>query len=353
MPEKEASRYETLADNFVRCSVCPHRCTIRSGGKGVCKTRVNKEGKLYTLIYGEVTSTAVDPIEKKPLFHFWPGSQSFSISAVGCSFKCPWCQNYHISQTEPGDVFADQLEPEKIVELTKKYGCKSISYTYNEPIIWHEYVLDTAKLAKKEGILNVLVTNGYITPDTLAEIGDFIDAANVDVKGFNESFYKEYCKAELKPVLDATEQMKKKGIHIETTTLLIPKLNDDPKEITELCKWHIAKLGPDTPLHFSRFYPAYKFSNVPPTPIETVAKAREIAVNEGIRYVYTGNIAGDPGENTYCPSCKQLLIGRYGYDIGRWQLTGDNRCQKCMNPIPIVGTYEQRPATFSRLIFSA
>lgn len=353
MPEKEAYLYETLADNLVRCSVCPHRCTIRPGGKGVCRTRINKDGKLYTETYGEVTSTAVDPIEKKPLFHFWPGSYSFSISAVGCSFKCPWCQNYHISQVEPGDVFSDQLKPEKTVELAKRYSCKSISYTYNEPIIWHEYVLDTAKIAKEAGILNVLVTNGYITPEALSQIVDVIDAANVDVKAFNEKFYREYCKAELKPVLEATETMKKKGIHIETTALLIPKLNDDPKEIVELCKWHMEKLGPDTPLHFSRFYPAYKFSDVPPTPIESVAKARETAMNEGLRYVYVGNIPGDPNENTYCPSCKQLLIERNGYDISRWQLTSDNRCQKCSAPIPIIGTFEQRPSRFSRLIFSA
>jgi len=349
LPEKEASLYTTLADNYVKCSVCPHRCTIRPGGKGVCKTRTNKDGRLYTAIYGEVTSTAVDPIEKKPLFHFWPGSSSFSISAVGCSFKCPWCQNYHISQVEPGDAFTDQLEPEKIVELAKRYNCKSISYTYNEPIIWHEYVLDTARLAKKEGILNVLVTNGYITPEALSEISKHIDAANVDVKGFNEAFYKEYCKAELKPVLDAAEEMKKKGIHVETTTLIIPKLNDDPKETLELSKWHIEMLGPDTPLHFSRFYPSYKFSNVPPTPVETITNARDLAMNEGIRYVYAGNVPGDPGENTYCPSCKQLLIERYGYEISQWHLTDANRCEKCLNPIAILGTLERRPSRFSRL----
>lgn len=335
----------------MKCSVCPHRCTIKPGGKGVCKTRINRDGKLYTEIYGEVTSNAVDPIEKKPLFHFWPGSYSFSISAVGCSFKCPWCQNYHISQVEPGDVFSDQLEPARIVELAKKYGCKSISYTYNEPIIWHEYVLDTARLAKKEGILNVLVTNGYITPEALNQIADLIDAANVDVKGFNEKFYREYCKAELKPVLDAAEEMKRRGIHLETTTLIIPKLNDDPKEILELSRWHRMKLGADTPLHFSRFYPAYKFSNIPPTPTETITKAREIAINEGIRYVYLGNMPGDPSENTYCPTCKQLLIERYGYDITQWHLTDDNRCMKCGTIIPIIGTLERRPTRFSRLIF--
>jgi len=348
LTEKEASLYTVLGNNYVKCSVCPHRCTIRPGGKGICKTRINKNGKLFTLIYGEVTSTAVDPIEKKPLFHFWPGSHSFSISAVGCSFKCPWCQNYHISQVEPGDVFADQLEPERIIELTKKYGCKSISYTYNEPIIWHEYVLDTARLARKEGVLNVLVTNGYITPEALNEVAGLIDAANVDVKGFNEAFYREYCKAELGPVLDATAEMKRRGIHVETTTLIIPKLNDDPKEIKELSEWHVEKLGPDTPLHLSRFYPAYQLSNVPPTPVETIVKARDTAVKEGIRYVYVGNVPGDAGENTYCPFCKQLLIERYGYDITQWHLTDDNHCQKCGKSIPIVGTFERRPSRFSR-----
>lgn len=321
-------------------------------GKGICRTRVNKDGKLYTVIYGEITSTAVDPIEKKPLFHFWPGSYSFSISAVGCSFKCPWCQNYHISQVEPGDVFADQLEPEKIVELAKRYGCKSISYTYNEPIIWHEYVMDTAKLAKKEGILNILVTNGYITHEALTEITSLIDAANVDVKGFTEAFYREYCKAELKPVLDATEEMKRKGVHVETTTLIIPKLNDDPQQMTELSKWHVEKLGPDTPLHLSRFYPSHRFTHVPPTPVETIGKARDIAIKEGLRYVYVGNVPGDLGENTYCPSCKQLLIERFGYDISQWNLTDDNHCQKCGMSIPIVGTFERKYSRLSRSIFS-
>jgi pyruvate formate lyase activating enzyme len=352
LPEREASLYEALAHNFVRCSVCPHRCTIRPSAKGICGTRINRDGKLLTAIYGHVTSTAVDPIEKKPLFHFWPGSSSFSISTVGCSFKCPWCQNYHISQAEPGDVFANELEPEKIVELTEKYGCKSISYTYNEPTIWHEYVLDTARLAKREGILNVLVTNGYITPEALSEIAGFIDAANVDVKGFNEKFYRTYCKAELRPVLDAVEEMKRKGIHVETTTLIIPNLNDNPKEITELSKWHIEKLGLDTPIHFSRFYPTYKLNITPPTPTEIIARSRNIAANEGIRYVYVGNLPGDPGENTYCPFCKQLLVERQGYDISQWHVTEDNRCQKCRKPIPIVGTYERRPPRLSRLIIS-
>ncbi len=342
LPVKEASMWEPLQDNLVRCKVCPHRCAIKPSARGICGTRENKDGKLYTLIYGELTATAVDPIEKKPFFNFWPGSNSFSISSVGCNLDCPWCQNFHISHAEPGDVFAEQMNPEKVVELAKKYGCRSISYTYNEPIIWFEYVLDTAKLAKREGVLNCLVTNGYITLEALEELGPYIDAANVDIKGFTEEFYRNYCKAKLEPILEATTAMQKKGIHVEITTLLIPDLNDSGEEIARLSSWHKENLGPDTPLHFSRYYPQFKFTQKPPTPVQRIEKAREIALKEGLHYVYTGNVPGDPGENTYCPSCKSLLVERYGYDIVKWNITDRLECSTCGARIAIKGKYERR-----------
>jgi len=342
LPAREGRLFEQLSDKLVRCLVCPRRCVIKPGQRGFCRTRENREGKLYTLIYAETTSMAVDPIEKKPLFNFWPGSFIFSISTLGCSFTCPWCQNWQISQASPGEIVTEQVAPERVIELTKRYKCHSIAYTYNEPIIWFEYVLDTAQLAKKENILNVLVTNGFISLEALEVIAPFIDAANVDIKGFTEEFYRKYCSATLKGVLDATEAMVKKGIHVELTTLIVPGINDAPEEIKQLCQWVLTKLGPDVPLHFSQFYPMYKMSYMQPTPVSTLVRAREIALNEGLNYVYIGNVPGEKGENTYCPKCKTLLVERFGFEITKWNLTEEMQCPKCDTPIAIKGRYEAR-----------
>jgi len=340
LPAKEAIMWDPLADKLLRCKVCPRRCVIKPGQRGFCRTRENRDGKLYTLIYAEVSSMAVDPIEKKPLFNFWPGSLAFSISTVSCSFNCPWCQNWEIAHASPGEIPTQEIPPEKVVELAKKYNCRSIAYTYNEPLIWYEYVMDTAKLAKKAGIFNVMVTNGYVTLEALDEIAPYLDAANVDVKAFTEEFYHKYCGTNLKEVLAATEAMVKKGLHIEVTNLIIPTLNDKPEEIRQLAKWVKEKLGPDTPLHFSRFYPMYKMIHLPSTPVEIIAKAREIALNEGLRYVYVGNIPGHKGENTYCPKCNATVVERAGFSIVKWNLTDENKCSKCGTPIAIKGKHE-------------
>jgi pyruvate formate lyase activating enzyme len=340
LPAKEALLYDKLANNVVKCNVCPRRCVIKPGKRGFCRTRENRDGKLYTLIYGEVTSMAVDPIEKKPFFNFWPGSQIFSISTFGCSFTCPWCQNWQISQASREEIATEQVTSERIIELTKRYDCHSIAYTYNEPIIWLEYVIDTGKLAKKEGFQNVLVSNGFITLEALDVMAPYIDAANIDIKGFTEEFYHKYCGATLKGVLDATEAMVKKGIHVELTTLIVPDVNDNPEETRQIAQWVKNKLGPDVPLHFSQFYPMYKMANMQPTPVSTLVKAREIAQNEGLNYVYIGNVPGEKGESTYCPKCKTTLIERYGFEISKWNLTDKMQCPKCNTPIAIKGQRE-------------
>ena len=335
----------------MRCTICPHRCVIRPGRRGFCGTRENRDGILYTLIYGEVSASAVDPIEKKPLFHFEPGSLTFSISTVGCNFKCPWCQNYHISQVRPEEYRTIRMEPEDVVRLAKRYGCPSISITYNEPIIWLEFVEDVGKLAKREGLEVVLVTNGYITPEALDAIASLIDAANVDVKAFREEFYRKYCKGDLESVLQAVEAMKEKGIHVETTNLIIPGLNDSEEEIRDLCRWHYEHLGPDTPLHFSRFFPCYKMAYKEPTPPSTLKRAQEIAIEEGLRYVYVGNWPGNPGEHTYCPGCGQPVIKRMGFDIIDWHLDEQMRCTDCGTRIPIRGRFHRRGTWSPFLIY--
>ena len=351
MPTREARFYEKLKGDLVRCTICPRRCVIKPGERGFCGTRENRDGRLYTLIYGEVSASAVDPIEKKPLFHFEPGSFTFSISTVGCSFKCPWCQNYHISQVLPEEYRTVKMEPEEVVSLAKRYNCPSISITYNEPIIWLEFVEDVGKVAKREGLEVVLVTNGYITLEALDAVASLIDAVNVDVKSFSDAFYRRYCKGDLESVLQAVVAMKEKGIHVETTTLLIPGLNDSDEELRALCKWHYENLGPDTPIHFSRFYPCYKMLYKEPTPVSTLQKAHDIAAEEGLKYIYVGNLPGNPGEHTYCPGCGEVVIKRFGFEIVDWRLDEQMRCPSCGTKIPIRGSYHRRGGWHPLLIY--
>ena len=351
MPAREARFYEVLEGGLVRCTICPRRCVLKPGQRGFCGTRENRDGRLYSLIYGEVSASAVDPIEKKPLFHFEPGSLTFSISSVGCNFKCPWCQNYHISHARPEDYRTVRMEPEEVVRLAKQYGCPSISITYNEPIIWLEFVEDVGKLAKREGLEVVLVTNGYITLEALDAVAGLIDAANVDVKAFRNDFYRRYCKGDLESVLQATVAMKEKGIHVETTNLIIPGLNDSEEELRDLCRWHYENLGPDTPIHFSRFFPCYKMLFKQPTPTSTLRKAQEIALEAGLRYVYVGNLPGNPGEHTYCPGCGRPVIKRLGFEIVEWRLDEHMRCTDCGTRIPIRGRYHRRGSWMPFLIY--
>lgn len=326
---KEAMWYKKLSDERVRCDLCSHRCVINNGKRGICGVRENKEGTLFSLVYGKVIASHVDPIEKKPLFHFYPGSHSFSIATVGCNFKCTHCQNSDISQMpiDTNRIMGQDILPEKIVELALSGDCQSISYTYTEPTVFMEYALDVAKIAKDKGLKNVYVTNGYMTEEVLNEVYPYMDAANVDLKGFTEEHYQNVCGARLKPVMDTIRLMKQLGVWVELTTLIIPTINDSEDDLRRLAEF-IFSIGREIPWHVSRFHPTYKMNNLPPTPVRSVIKARQMGLEVGLRYVYTGNIQGDDGENTYCYNCGKVLIERIGYNIGLVHVK-DSKCSFC------------------------
>jgi len=327
---KEAMLYEKLEGKKVKCNLCNHHCVIPDGKRGICGVRENKGGILYTLNYGKIIAYHVDPIEKKPFFHFLPGSNAFSISSEGCNFSCKHCQNWEISQLvkERKEVYGEDFKPEEIVEITKNENSKIIAYTYTEPTVFFEFVYDTSKIAKKEKIYNVYVSDGYISKQTINLMNGLIDAANIDIKGFTEKFYREICGASLEKLLNSIKLLKKTGMWIEITTLLIPGLNDDEEQIKGIINFVKDELGKETPLHFSLFYPHYKLSHIPPTPVEKAKKAREMALENGLRYVYTGNYPGDEGENTYCYNCKNLLVKRYGFMVEK-NLIEKGRCPYC------------------------
>jgi len=333
----EAMFYEKLEDGKVICQLCPHYCLIGEGKRGICGVRENQEGKLYSLVYGKVVSSAIDPIEKKPLYHFYPGSDAFSLATVGCNLRCMNCQNYSISQLprERGEIEGKDYTPESIVSQAKRSGCKSIAYTYTEPTIFFEFAYDTSRLAQKELIKNIFVTNGYMNKDVLLKISSYLDAANVDLKFLSEDFYRKYCGGKLTPVLETLKLMKKIGTWIEVTTLIIPTLNDSTEELKRIAEF-IVNLGSDTPWHLSRFYPTYKLNDLPSTSTETLHLARQIGLEAGLRYVYTGNVPGDEGENTYCYNCGKMIIQRYGYRIEKFYLE-EGRCKFCQAKIDGVG----------------
>jgi len=334
---QEAMFYKKLEEEKVRCNLCPHFCQIANGKRGICRVRENRKGILYSLVYGKVVSSAIDPIEKKPLYHFYPGSNAFSLATAGCNFRCLNCQNNSISQLprERKEIPGEELSPQSIVLQAKRYNCPIIAYTYTEPTIFFEYAYDTSKLAQKEGIKNVFVTNGYISEEALRKISPYLDAANVDLKSFSEDFYKKICGGHLEPVLNTLKLMKKLGIWLEVTTLIIPTLNDSEKELKKIAEF-IVNLGKEVPWHISRFYPTYRLNKLPPTPLELIYRGREIGLRAGLRYVYTGNIPGDKGENTYCYRCGKLLIQRYGYRIEKFDIE-EGRCKYCQTEIDGVG----------------
>lgn len=326
---KEALFYQKKDKGSVQCGLCNHRCVIKEGKRGVCGVRENREGILYSLVYGRCISQSVDPIEKKPLYHFHPGSESFSVATAGCNFQCRHCQNYSISQM-PRDqkkITGDDVSPQKIVEAAKFYNCTSIAYTYTEPTIYYEYAYDIAVLAHEEKIKNVFVTNGYITPEALRNIQPYLDGANVDLKSFSDEFYQKICGARLQPVLDSLILYKELGIWLEVTTLIIPGYNDSDEELKKIAEF-ICSLGAETPWHISAYYPTYKLTDQPRTSVQSLRRAREIGLETGLRYVYEGNIPGEKGENTYCYSCGNLLIDRSGFSISQYQIT-DAKCPEC------------------------
>jgi len=334
---KEAMLYDKLGDGKVKCNLCNHRCIIAPLKRGVCGVRENREGILYSLVYNKAISRNIDPIEKKPVFHLFPGSESFSIATAGCNFKCLHCQNSDISQM-PRDqdlIPGRNLEPKEIVSQALQYNCKSISYTYTEPTIFFEYAYDTAEVAHKEGIKNVFVTNGYMTKEALHTIRPYLDAANVDLKSFSDEFYKEICGAKLNFVLDSIRTLKELGVWIEITTLIIPTLNDGEEELKRIAEF-IREVGEEIPWHVSAFHPTYKLLDRPRTSAKMLRRAREIGLGVGLRYVYCGNIPGDEGENTYCYTCKELLIQRYGYQILKNRIK-DGLCPDCGTKIDGIG----------------
>jgi pyruvate formate lyase activating enzyme len=301
---------------------------IEPGQSGECRVRVNIDEVLRTVVYGYPCSINIDPVEKKPLFHFLPGTQILSVATVGCNLHCRNCQNWEISQANPEDSQAYLCPPKKLVEKARQYKCPSVAYTYTDPIIFYEYTYDTAKLSKKAGIRSVLVTAGYINQQPWEKLIQYIDAANIDLKGMTDEFYRSVCSATLKPVQNAMVTAKAKGVLVEVTNLIIPTLNDKEKDIRQLCRWVKTNLGGETPIHFSRFFPRYKMRNLPPTSPRTLDMARNIAINEGLEYVYIGNIRSREGQNTYCPDCKGLLIERSGYTILQYRLS-DGKCPDC------------------------
>ena len=312
---KEAMHWEDMGGGMVQCQLCPRRCVLRPGERGVCRVRENIKGKLYSLVYGKPVAVHLDPIEKKPLFHFLPGSLSYSIATVGCNLRCLYCQNWEISQARPEDVKAIAQTPAQIVEGALKSGAESIAYTYTEPIIFYEYMLETAKLAREKGLKNVVISAGYINPEPLKELCQYVDAIKIDLKAFNNNFYRRIVGGELEPVLETLKTIKNQGVWLEIVYLVIPGENDKEEEIHQMCRWIKENLGEEVPLHFSRFHPMYKLKNLPPTPEATVKKARQIALEEGLKYVYTGNL-GDPStESTYCPSSGERVIERKGFFI--------------------------------------
>jgi len=317
----------------VQCELCPKMCIIGPGQSGECRVRINIDGVLRTVVYGFPCSfNPYDPVEKKPLFHFLPGTKILSVATVGCNLHCLNCQNWGISQANPEDSTAAFLPPEKLVKLAKMNHYLSIAYTYSEPIIFYEYTYDTAKLARAEGIRNVLVTAGYINKEPWKQLLEVVDAANIDLKGITEDFYVRVCSGTLKPVQDALVLAKASGTLVEVTNLVIPTLNDNPEQIRKLARWVKENIGGETPLHFSGFYPQYKMRHLPRTSLKTLEMAREIAMSEGLYYVYIGNVRSKKGENTYCPNCKNLLIERIGYTILQNRLK-DGCCPDCAREI--------------------
>lgn len=331
----EARLYERTGDGRVTCFLCPQYCTIAPGKRGICAVRENKDGVLYSLVYGKVAARHVDPIEKKPLFHFLPGSRSYSIATVGCNFRCLHCQNYSISQypKERPDIPGEDMTPEQVVEDAGRAGCASISYTYTEPTIFFEFAYDCARRARQQGIKNVFVSNGYTSPDAARLIAPSLDAANIDVKG-DDAFYKKVVGARLQPVLDTIALMKELAVWVEITTLLIPDYNDSDEFLTFLTGF-IASVDPAIPWHVSQFYPTYKLTDRPRTPVGTLKRAREIGLSAGLKYVYMGNVPGE-GESTLCPSCGAVVLERFGYTLKAVRLK-DSKCDRCGAAIAGVG----------------
>ncbi|MCP4218817.1 MAG: AmmeMemoRadiSam system radical SAM enzyme [bacterium] len=329
---KQALYYKELGEKKIQCQLCPHECRVADLERGTCGVRENRGGTYYTLVHSNPCSANIDPIEKKPLFHYYPTTKAFSIATAGCNFVCKFCQNWEISQKRPEQVKSMHLPPEKLIKLAKRNGCKTVAHTYTEPVVFTEYVQDCAIAGKEAGVPNVMISNGYIKEKPMRDLCKTLGAVKIDLKAFTNKFYKDVCVGTLKPVLDTLKVLKEEKIWFEIVVLIIPTLNDGEAEIQGMTKWIVKELGPDVPVHFSRYYPTFMLKNIPPTPPSTILKCREIAMANGIKFVYAGNMLSD-AENTYCPSCKKLLIRRMRYSCSMDGMKG-NTCKHCNQVIP-------------------
>jgi pyruvate formate lyase activating enzyme len=328
----EAKFYEKLPYKKIKCKLCPRECVIDDKERGYCGVRENRGGDYFTLVHSRVAIAHIDPIEKKPFFHFHPGTTAFSIATAGCNVNCKMCQNWDISQIRPEQVRSSYVPPKNLAALAQQYQCVSIAYTYSEPVIFYEYMVDAADAGHEFGIKSAVVTGGYIQEEPLKKLCRHVDAIKVDLKAYSQKFYKEVVNGDLKPVLDALVTLRKLGMWSEIVYLVVPTLNDSDLEFKGLARWIKAELGMDVPLHFSRFHPEYLLKNLPPTPLETLERAKAIADAEGLHYVYLGNMPGHPAENTYCPKCRRIVVERVGYTVGAIHLH-KGKCQYCQQPI--------------------
>jgi len=329
----EARYYEKLPNRKIKCTLCPRECVIDDLERGYCGVRENHNGTYYTLVYGKPCTAHIDPIEKKPLFHFLPGTNAFSIATAGCNVLCKFCQNWQISQSRPEQVRSFDLPPKKVAKYARENNCQSIAYTYTEPVVFTEYVYDSTVEGHNVGVRSVMISNGYIQAEPMKDLCSVLDAVKIDLKAFTERFYKELVSGHLRPVLDTLVLLKEQGMWTEIVYLVIPGQNDNPKELKDLSQWIMKELGPDVPVHFTRFHPQYRLTNLPPTPLNVLKRARNIALDAGLHFVYTGNVPGDPGENTYCPSCHKTLIKRIGFSIIENNIK-DGKCPYCGAKIP-------------------
>jgi len=329
--------FTSLDGGEIQCKLCPHRCRVPQGKRGFCRVRENRKGKYYSLVHGNPSALHLDPIERNLFFHVLPATNSFTIGTAGCNFQCKFCQRWELSQASPEDIYSYDIPPETVVRKAKEMGARSIAYTETEPIIFYEYMLDVGYLARKAGILNVIHSNGFINQGPLRNLCKVLDAANIDLKGFTETFYRDLCSGKLPPVLKTLKILREEKIHIEITNLMIPTNNDEMSVVREMCLWIKRELGPHTPIHFFRFYPLYKLRSLPPTPVSTLEEARLMALSCGLEYAYIGNIPGHEGGHTFCPRCKKMVIQRIGFMVGEMHLR-DGKCKYCGNPIPGIWT---------------